>query len=89
MIGYMGAQQRKQLEGLEELSIFTSREVQTFKTSLLPYLVKEVHQTIAKAALALDWLSLDVPFFEGTSNHNQIVQLLASVEQNRSKVMIA
>lgn len=60
MIGYMGSQQRKQLEGLEELAMFTSRELKLFMDDSHPVLLEQVHQNVAKAALALKWLNEDI-----------------------------
>lgn len=88
MIGYMGAQQKKQLEGLEELALFTSREIGTFKANIYPLLFEEVHQALAKAGLALDWLNEDVSNLDGLPTQSQIVPLLESLEQNRSQVSI-
>lgn len=85
MIGYMGAQQKKQLEGLEELAQFTSREIGTFKADIYPLLLEEVHQTLAKASLAFDWLNCDVANLDAPVQ-SQLVPFIASLEQNRSQV---
>lgn len=88
MIGYMAAQQKKQLEGLEELSQFTSREIGTFKANVYPLLLEEVHQTSAKVSLALHWLSDDVKFLDGLPSQSQLASLIDSLEQSRSHVSI-
>ena len=64
MIGYMGSQQKKQIEGLEELAVFTSREMKLFMANFHPYLLEQVHQHIAKASLAVKWLEEDVPILD-------------------------
>lgn len=86
MIGYMGAQQKKQLEGLEELALFTSKEVGTFKASMHPLLLEQVHQALAKAGLAVDWLNEDVSNLDGLPSQSQLVPLLESLGQNKSQV---
>ena len=86
MIGYMGSQQRKQLEGLEELVQFTSRETGSFMTDVYPYLLEQVHQNLAKAALALTWLNEDLTIFNGTSNQSRLSSFIASIEDKRSQV---
>lgn len=86
MIGYMGSQQRKQLEGLEELVQFTSRETGLFMTSVYPYLQEQVHQNLARAALALTWLNEDMTVLNGTPNQSQLNSFIGSIEDKRSQV---
>lgn len=88
MIGYMGSQQRKQLEGLEELVQFTSRETGLFMTNVYPYLLEQVHQNLARAALALTWLNEDMTIFKGTPNQSQLTSFIDSIESKRSQVNI-
>ena len=83
MIGYMGSQQRKQLEGLEELAMFTSREMGLFMTNVHPFLLEQLHQTVAKASLALKWLNEDVAIFDSTQ---EISSLYASIESISAQV---
>ncbi len=77
MIGYMGSQQKKQLDGLEELAMFTSREMKLFLTNIHPFLLEQVHQTVAKASLALKWLYEDVAILDGCQ---EISSLCTSIE---------
>ena len=77
MIGYMGAQQKKQLDGLEELAMFTEREMRLFMTNIHPFLLEQLHQTVAKASLALKWLNEDVAIFDGSQ---EISSLSTSIE---------
>ena len=86
MIGYMGAQQRKQLEGLDEVALFTSREIGTFKADMYPILLEEVHQAFAKATLACSWLSEDLTNLDGLPNQSQLSSYVALLEQNISQV---
>jgi hypothetical protein len=86
MIGYMGTQQKRQLEGLEELAQFTAREIGAFKANMYPYLLEEVHQTLAKASLACDWLNQDLAHLDGLPNQSQLSSFIASLEQNKSQV---
>lgn len=74
MIGYLGSQQKKQLEGLEELAQFTLRELGMFKSNIYPRLLEQVHQTVAKASLASKWLDDDIAIF-----HNQDSSKLTSL----------
>lgn len=86
MIGYMGAQQKKQLEGLEELALFTAREMGMFKANIYPSLLEQVHQTLAQTSLALNWLNEDVANFDGLSNQAQFTSLVSSLDHHKSQV---
>lgn len=86
MIGYMGAQQKKQLEGLEEVALFTAREMGTFKSNIYPILLEEVHQTLAKASLACSWLNDDLANLDGLPNQSQLTPIVATLQQNISQV---
>ncbi len=55
MIHHMSAQQKSQLEGLEELSKFVSREVTLFSSRGYKELTEIGHQALAKATLAIQW----------------------------------
>lgn len=85
MIGYMGSQQKKQLEGLEELATFTSREMRMFMTNIYPCLLEQLHQTVAKASLALEWVKEDAVVFD---NAQELSSLLSSIENISSQVCI-
>lgn len=89
MIGYMGAQQKKQLEGLEELAQFTSRETELFLSNFYPYLLEQVHQNLAKAALASTWLSEDLAVIHNDQDKCRLSSLAASLESNKTQVGIS
>ncbi len=55
MIHYMSGQQKAQLEGLEELSAFVSREVALFSGHGYKQLTEMGYQALAKAGLAMQW----------------------------------
>ncbi len=55
MIYYMSSQQKAQLEGLEELSKFVSREVTLFSGHGYKQLTEMGYQALAKASLAMQW----------------------------------
>lgn len=80
MISYMGSQQKKQLEGLEELAQFTSREVEMFMSNSYPFLLEQVHQNLAKATLASQWLNEDMAVLNNTQVHSQIISLSESLK---------
>ena len=86
MIGYMGLQQRKQLEGLEELALFTSRETELFMCNSYPFLLEQVHQNLAKASLALQWLNEDAAVVSNTQYQSQIGPLCSGLEANKAQV---
>ena len=85
MIGYMGSQQRKQLEGLEEVVEFTSREVELFSSGVYPSLLGEVYQALAKLSLASQWLNEDLLSL-GSQEHGQLSALTATMTATVSKV---
>lgn len=82
MIGYMGSQQRKQLEGLEEVVEFTSREVELFSSGVYPSLLGEVYQALAKLSLASQWLNEDIL----SLGSQELGQLTATMTATISKV---
>lgn len=55
MIHYMQAQQKAQLEGLDELCRFATREVTLFRSHGYKQLTELGHQALAKANLAIQW----------------------------------
>ena len=87
MISYMGLQQRKQMEGLEEVARFTSAELGLFVSDVYPSLLEQVHQALAKVILASQWLSEDMTTLGDNINQSQLPSLFASIESNKSKVM--
>ena len=86
MIGYMGSQQRKQLEGLEELAAFTSKESELFTSSTYPFLLEHVHQSLAKATLASQWLNEDVTVTGNAQYQDRVISLLSALESNKVQV---
>ena len=86
MIGYMGLQQKKQLEGLEELAQFTSREMEMFMSNTYPFLLEQVHQNLARTTLALQWLNEDVAVLSTGHNGSKIASLCSSLETNKVQV---
>lgn len=86
MIGYMGSQQKKQLEGLEELAQFTSRETEIFMSETFPFLLEQVHQNLAKATLASQWLNEDVAIMSKGQNESKITSLCSALETSKVQV---
>ena len=86
MIGYMGSQQKKQLEGLEELAVFTSREMRIFSSNFHPFLLEQAHQNVAKASLALKWLNEDAAILDSCQ---EITSLCTSIEGISIQVSVA
>lgn len=86
MIGYMGSQQKKQLEGLEELAQFTLRETEIFMSNTYPFLLEQVHQNLAKATLASQWLNEDVAVLSNSQYQSKLTPLCSALEANKVQV---
>lgn len=84
MIGYMGSQQKLQLEGLEQVARFASAEYKAFMSDLYPCLLEQIHQAVAKASLASQWLSDDLA--QSNTQHGQLTSLLSSLDSTRVQV---
>ena len=84
MIGNMGSQQRKQLEGLEELVQFTSAQIQIFETEMYSTLLQHAYQALAKASLASQWLNEDIATLG--KDQTQLSSIVASLQTNENQV---
>ncbi len=87
MISYMGLQQRKQIEGLEEIAQFTSAEVGLFVSDVYPSLLEQVYQALAKVTLASEWLSEDMTTLGDNTDQSQLASLFSSLENNKINIM--
>lgn len=88
MIGCMGAQLKKQVEGLEELTLFTYKESSSFRSTVYPSLLEQAHQALAKVSLAVQWLGEDLAFFSTGVDQTTLRSILLLLEENKIKVNI-
>ena len=82
----MQAQQRRQLEGLEEFYQFCSREISTFTANVFRKFTEFGHQAVAKAHLAIQWLQDDLRSLSGKAQRSQLPALYNAVAQHKERV---
>ena len=86
MIKLMQSQQKRQLEGLEEFSLFCSREVSLFTANVCRQFSEQGYQAMAKAALAVQWLQEDINSLSSNTSRSQLQVLLDTITQHRDQV---
>ena len=86
MIKLMQSQQKRQLEGLDEFSIFCSREISQFTSNVYHQFSEQGYQAMAKAALAVQWLQEDLNSLSSNAQRSQLQVLLSTISQHRDQV---
>jgi hypothetical protein len=86
MIKLMQSQQRRQLEGLDEFSLFCSREISRFTSNVGRQFTEQGYQAMAKAALAVQWLQEDINSLSSNAQRSQLQVLLETITRHREQV---
>ena len=86
MIKLMQLQQQRQLEGLEEFSIFCSREVFRYTGFICRQLSEQGHLAMGKAILAEEWLQKDINSLSSDAHKSQLQIHLSSLTQHKDQV---
>ena len=87
MVGVLGTQLRKQLEGVQELSSFSDRESGVFRSTVYPSLMEQTHTAKAKLALASQWIQSDIASFNPQSADVAALNtLLATMQGHHTQV---
>ena len=86
MISNMGAQLKRQLEGLEELSLFTNKETSSFQRTVYPSLLEQAQQALAKVSMATHWLREDLSLLGSGQNQSALQATLALLQEDRLRV---
>ena len=86
MIKLMQSQQKRQLEGLDEFSLFCSRERAQFTSNVCRQFSEQGYQAMARAALAVQWLQEDINSLSGKAQRSQLQVLLENITQHRDQV---
>ena len=86
MIKLMQSQQRRQLEGFEEFSLFCSRETSQLTSNAYQQFYEQGYQAMAKAALAMEWLQDDIKYLSNKAQRSQLPILLNAITQHRDQV---
>ena len=88
MIKLMQSQQKRQLEGLEEFSLFCSREIAQFTANVCRQFSEQGYQAMAKAGLAAQWLQEDINSLSSNAQRSQLQVLLNTIAQHRDQVTL-
>ena len=86
MIKLMQSQQRRQLEGLDEFSLFCSREISRFTSNVGRQFIEQGYIAIGKAAFASQWLQKDVNFLSNNTQRSQLQVLLENITKYKDQV---
>lgn len=86
MIKLMQLQQKRQLEGLKEFSIFCSQELSQCKNDVCCQFSKQGHLAMGKAMLAAQWLQEDVKLLSSDVHKSQLQIYLSSLTQHIDQV---
>ena len=84
----MQSQQRRQLEGLNEFSLFCSREISRFTSNIGRQFTEQGYQAMAKATLASQWLQEDINSLSSNTQRSQLQVLLGNVNMLRDQVSL-
>lgn len=83
MIVSVGAQLKKQLESLEELSHFTEKETASFKSAAS--LSEQANQAVGKVTLAAQWLGDDLSILSSGMDPTTLHTFLSLLQEHKIK----